>query len=409
MQSGLSFNVAEKLTSNDEKFRFSFSNIGIILLIIFSQYNIAEWGASFSYVAIPAVFLLLSAALNRFKFDKDSFIIFVLFGVYYISTAFSTYVPFGREMFSFFLFCVFFVLAVSHKFTLAEVRVFILIYILVSITASINICYQWLSGNYIQSWTKRSTFVLFGIKKDPNYTFSYISPAFVLSFLVLFFSKKKRYVVLSLINIIVTFFALLCSSSRAGMLAIVVSLIMIPLFCFQLKKRTRFLILLIVGFIVLAGYLFIVNFYNDYALARIFEDKDGAGRLKIWNYAFSVFRANPILGGGFNAGSSVSIINEGHSTHSIFLDILCDSGAVGMIAFLVFYVKNCIISNWDNVEILIILTAAFFIPMMFINGFNTTTFYFPMIFMAIFSRQLKENSYSKILCFSNDETQAKNN
>lgn len=383
-------------TSNN-KFRFSLFNIGFILLIILSQYNLAKWGASISYVAIPGVFFLLGAILNKFKFDKNAFLILLLYVVFFISTVFSNYVDFGREMVSFFFFCLFFIFIVSNDFSLKEIQVFILVYILVSITVSANICYQWLSGNYLQDWTKRSTFVLFGVSKDPNYAFVYLSPAFILSFLVLFFSKRKLVKIFCLLSLAITSFALLCASSRAGMLAIIASMLMVPIFCQQLKLKTRLIVFFVTVAIIGIGVLVILKTYNDYALKRMFEDKTGAGRIQIWNSALTVFRSNPIIGGGFNSGTSASMEAIGYATHSIFIDIICDSGVLGLAAFLLFYFKNCFWPNWDNFEVMAVLSISALVPMLFINGFNTTTFFFPMIFLSVINKRLKINSYSELL------------
>jgi len=390
-------NKSSAIVAKKEKFRFNLFNLGIILLIILSQYNIAKWGASFSYIALPAILFLIGAIFTKFQIDKDSLLIFLLFAAFFVSTAVSNYVEFGREMFSFFFFCVFFVLAVSHQYTLKELRVFIIVYIIVSITASLNICFNWVTGNFIQAWTKRSSFVLFGVTKDPNYSFAYLSPSFVLSFLIIFFTRKKSIRFLCIFNCLVTLVALLFASSRAGMLAIIISMFVIPLFCTQLKKKTRLLIFVTAVLVIAIGYFAIALIYNDYALSRMFEDKDGAGRLVIWNYAITVFKSNPIIGGGFNAGSSVSMFYEGHATHSIFLDILCDSGVIGLFFFLIFYYKNCFWPNWDNFEFMFILSVSVLVPLMFINGFNTTTFYFPLIMLSLFNRQLRVHDYSVIL------------
>ena len=385
-----------------DKFNFNFYNVGMILLIILSQYNVAKWGATLSYVAIPGIFFLFGAFFSKTKFDKNAFLIFGLFSVYFISTFFSSYVLVGREIASFFVFCIFYVLAVSNKFSVKEIRVFLFVYIIVACSASFNICFNWLAHNYVQDWTKRSTFVFLGVMKDPNYTFAYICPAFVISVL-LFFQNKKFWVrFVSALSILSTFAALFCASTRAGMLSIAVSLILIPLFCSQLSKKTRITIMLITVFGALLGYLIITKTYSEYALKRFTDDKDGSGRFDIWMYALKVFKEHPILGGGFNSGSSISLANEGHTSHSVVFDILCDSGILGMLAFFIFYFENCFWSDWENFELQVVLSASALIPLFFINGFNTTTFYYPLILLCLIRKTAMECDYSVLFTFGEE-------
>lgn len=145
------------------------------------------------------------------------------------------------------------------------------------------------------------------------------------------------------------------------------------------------------------GYKLIITFYNQYALERMFNDIEGGGRLEIWSKALEVFEARPLFGGGLNAGSTYSSSGTTYTTHSIFIDILCDSGLIGMCSMIYFIVSNCLKCDRYNAGFLVVLGIAFFVPMFFINGFNTTTFYFPLIVLTIFSRYLEKNSFERVV------------
>ena len=398
MENIFSYNIFLK-EDRTEKFKFNFFNIGMILFIILCQYNTAKWGPSISYVVIPALCFLFGTFTKKTYFDKNSFLIFLLFAVYFISTSISHYVNIERDMLSFFFFCWFFVLALARNYTKAEIRVFMLVYIFVAFSASCIIVYNKITNNFAQDWTGRSTFTFLGISKDPNYTMAYVTPAFILSLLIFFFSKDKKIKFFCFVCFAIMFASIFAASSRASMLAAAISLILIPIVCSQLKPKYRFALFIISLLVILLGYLIVTKTYSEYALMRFTEDKDGAGRLEIWNLALRVFKESPLLGGGFNSGSSVSLAMEGHTSHSILIDILSDAGLLGLTGFLVFYHRNCFWSNWDNFELQIVLGTSALIPLMFINGFNTTTFYFPMILFAVINKYIKTDNYANLFSY----------
>lgn len=405
MENTLAFIDCKSKESN--KFRFTFFNIGIILFIILSQFNLAQWGATISYVAIPGVFFLLGAFFTDFKFDKNSFLIFLLFLAYFLSTLFSQYVQIERDMLSFFCFCLFFVFAVSHKYTIKEIRVFLIVYISVAIAASLIICFNWVTHNYIQEWVKRSTFTFMGVVKDPNYSFAYLCPAFALALLIFFFSKRKSIKLFCFIALAIIFVASFCASSRAAMLTMGITLILLPFLCTQLPTKTRILIFILTILVFALAFLIITQTFSEYALKRFTDDSDGAGRVEIWNYALRIFKSNPIFGGGFNSGSLMSLSNEGHTSHSVFIDILCDAGLLGIVAFLFFYFKNCFWPNWNNFEVQVVLSVSAITPLLFINGFNTTTFYFPLILLCLINHTLKEHNYSELFSYEDKDDSMK--
>ena len=376
-----------------------FYYFGFIVFIILSQYNTALWGASFSFALVPAFLFLLGALTSQPTVRKESLLILPIFFLYLFSTGFSSYVEIGRDFLSFAVFCLFFILTVSHYYRKNELKKLILIYIIISLTVSLNICYQWINHVYLQAWLKRSTFVFFGVFKDPNYAMALIAPAAVFSAFLFINSKKFIVKLICFLNIAFAFLACICASTRAGMLAIALPIALIPLFASKMSiwKRLAFLVLLV--FIILVGYWIITATYNEYALARFFHDDTGSGRLDIWESALLVFKDRPIFGGGLNSGSAVSVVFEAHTTHSVFIDILCDSGIVGLLLFAVFFVKNCLCVSRRNLSFQLIMAFSFLIPLFFINGFNTITFYFPIIVLSIMSNYNKDGNYLDIVRF----------
>ena len=379
---------------------FKLSVLGMSLFIVLSLYNRATWGASFSYVAIPSALLVLAGISNKVYIRLESLYLIPFFLIYFFSTATSQYVEMKSDIITFAIFIVVLIITSSINFTNKELKIIIIVYLIVSLSGSINIIYNWFRHNYIQYWLQRSSFKFLGKFKDPNYVLAFSAPASILSVFVFLNTKKNKFMrIFSGLNFLLCAFSCLCAGTRAGMLSILVSILLIIIIVKKITKRTKLKILLIISICILIGVLFILNFYNKYALERMFHDDDGSGRLEIWKSALSVFKNNPLFGGGFNSGSSVSLITNSFSTHSIFVDILCDSGVLGLLFFIMYFITNCLKCRKDNIEFQLVLGCAFLIPMFFINGFNTTTLYFPLIILSVFSSYCRKHNYLSLVRF----------
>ena len=383
----------------NENLNIKVSVMGMVLFIILSLYNNASWGASFSYVIVPSLLLLAGAFFQNTKIRKETLILFIFFIIYFISTIFSSYVEIGRDFITFFAFLFVLAIATSIKFTKDDLKIIIITYLIVSAFASINIIFNWLKHNYIQYWLQRSSFTFLGKFKDPNYVLAFSAPAAVLS-IIIFLNTRNRIMKLSTIsNFLLCVFSCLCAGTRAGMLSILIPMILMVVITKKLSIKTKIKVFLIAIICVTIGVFFVIKFYNEYALERMLYNNDGSGRLEIWKSAISVFKSNPLLGGGFNSGSSVSLITNGFTTHSILVDILCDSGIFGLLVFITYFITNCLICKRINLEFQLVSSCSFLIPMFFINGFNTTTFYFPIILISIFSFYCRNNEYFDFISF----------
>lgn len=372
---------------------FSFKMLGMMLFIVLSMYNNASWGATFIYIAFPTLLFFMSGSYNHIK--KSSLWILVLWLLYFCSTLLSSYVTVGRDTASFVVFAASFILAVSMRFTRREIRFLILFYIFVAFTVVLNIDFQWLTRHYYQSWARRASFYIFGKFRDPNYVMAFVAPAFVLALISLYYVKSKAKLLFLWLFIGSSVIAFVAAGSRAAMLSVLSATVALIIFNPKLKLKNKVALILLTGVLVAVGYWLIMKFYNQYALERFF-DSDGSGRLDIWSSAMTVFREHWLFGGGMNSGSVASLQAESYSTHSVFVDILCDVGIVGMTVFVILLVQNCLICKKENLGFLIPIAVAFIVPLFFINGFNTTTFYLPLILMSIFSDHCRKHPFATI-------------
>ena len=125
-------------------------------------------------------------------------------------------------------------------------------------------------------------------------------------------------------------------------------------------------------------------------LTQISEYGDDV-RLKVWDAALRAFRENPFWGSGLNASNTYSLAETELVTHNNFLDILGDSGIVGTVLFMLLLLSMLKVKK-HNLLNMLALMVVFLFPMAFINGFQTVTFWFPMIFIAHENRILNDNN-----------------
>lgn len=379
--------------------RRSIKIIALLLFSFFSIYNTAQWGASFSYVMLPFFIFIIACFLEPLQLKKRALLIFLVYFEYLASTLFSNYVSVDRDFLSFAIFCIFYILAVSFDYQSSDLKAFVLCYIAIGFSVSCNICYQWLTKHYVQIWLQRSSFFFWGQFKDPNYVMAYVAPSVILSVIVFFYSENKIIKILMALNAVISVFSCLVASSRAGIVAIALALLTMMIFSEKMKFKAKVGIVFVLIGAFFLGRFFVLNYYNQYALDRLLHDSDGAGRLEIWRQALEVFLSHPFLGGGLNSGSTISSLFLGYTTHSILIDVICDSGIVGFSTIMVFLYLNCLKSQRKNRSFVYVFAIACLIPLLFINGFNTTTMYHPLIIMSIFNKFLEHDSFISFVRF----------
>ena len=99
-----------------------------------------------------------------------------------------------------------------------------------------------------------------------------------------------------------------------------------------------------------------------------------------------------------SAASNISLAEVGKDSHNVYIDILSNFGLLGSIVFVHFFYKNCCLSTRSNMPFLLGACGVFMVPMFFVNGFNTVTFYFPLVILTIYSYYCRneKNEYTEL-------------
>ncbi|MGA5690170.1 O-antigen ligase family protein [Cytobacillus pseudoceanisediminis] len=175
---------------------------------------------------------------------------------------------------------------------------------------------------------------LIGVLQDPNY-FVFYNTLFFCYFLCHSKSmKNKAGLLLCILTNLLTF-------SRGGLLVLLIILCL-----YILKDKPLKRIKLLAGMVVsLSAAVYLAVFYMKLDLFSILESRiedlaedGGSGRLELWGRAWDIFVSNKYLGIGAYNFPEYNSFQYGDSlqVHNTFLEILSESGLIGISCFCVF-------------------------------------------------------------------------
>lgn len=188
---------------------------------------------------------------------------------------------------------------------------------------------------------------------------AFISGYIVFGLGIAFFSYKNVKNSLTrlfmLASIPLLFLSLFMAGKRSHIVFMIVSLIVTLLFSNEFKKiLSQFLkvvIGIILGAIALAVTFMIVSFDEDSQVGKLFNrlietterviagEDVTSGRVILYDFAFKLFRDNPILGIGWRtySESSIGVLNADRASHphNIYIQLLTELGIIGFILFLI--------------------------------------------------------------------------
>lgn len=366
------------------------------LLIFFTIVNSNNYLAAMSFVLIPQSIITLLAIISLRLIDIKQIIryipILIIIIVTILSTVTSDVVQFSPNTISFIWVAVlYFLLTVRYldKNTLVAILKFYAYFtLIISICLIINL---FLSYSVVNG---RVSLMILGVRKDENYLSGFLCFGFFyFLFSLIFGSRKKKYLFFCLS----IFLAVYMTGSRGALITLlVISFLSVMKFFliggFNLKK-----VLFIVLFGIL-GFLFYYALSQTNLFDRMFN-ADGYSnniRLTIWGYAIEAFERRPWIGSGIQSGTYFAQLHVRWYTHSCFVDLITTVGIIGAICYVIQYLQ-CIIVKKNNIIFMIALFSSLFLPLMFINGYETITFWMPMMMVKIVSDFCRENIFHEVL------------
>lgn len=175
--------------------------------------------------------------------------------------------------------------------------------------------------------------LLFGSELDPNFVGIPLVGGIVLLLYRLLYEKGKIFSALMMIFLLITVFY---TASRGSFLSMSIGCALVALYYFFDRKIpfARRAIILVVGIVVFyAVFIYAIRELDD-QMNRILDFSEGAdnGRFGLWRRAIDVFSYHPLFGVGHGGYYRLT----GMATHNTYLAILCETGLVGSLCFLIF-------------------------------------------------------------------------
>lgn len=301
--------------------------------------------------------------------------------------------------------CVIFTYFFLYTFISNKKRINVLLFIVnLSTLIILGLClYEIITGDYLLSFDNDSI-QSFVNKKDTN-IFGLFSPlllgntnnvglyclfVIVLMFIQLTINKNKWIVGLSTITLILSFFVLLCTNSRAAIFALCIFSLMQTLLYLVSNKIRKIVVYVMVPVVIIGtigAAIYIFNYPGSIS---------DAVRINVYKNSFySLFKYS--YGFGIGIGQAPYYLNQFANTngvvevHSFFLETALCSGIIMFIVFCSSFVMlekriyKSMLSDEDNVSFLTITIFCFFIAF-FVASFGPSSFFaieWPWIFVFI--------------------------
>lgn len=322
------------------RFRIKKSYIIIVLLLLFVHSGLIkwmQWPADPTLIFFGLVLLTLPfASFPKSSLDKNTLIVIITAGLFFVFLTLSALYSVSKEYWQAKLIHVLphfatFLLPFVIIRTEDDFRALRRTYVAFTIVA-LTLMY-W---NYFEDGLRIILISEDGPFVEPTRYPDYLSISFFLATSILLLHTKMRF--FEYLISFLSFLMIVILGGRGPLLFITICLIIYN----WGKVSKRQLILSLVTFTII-GIVFVNTKYFDRSAARfssLFEfsqDKSASERVTLLKRSFEIIGGNPILGvgvGGFS--TAVNNTDERLSPHNIFLEVITETGILGLTIFLAF-------------------------------------------------------------------------
>lgn len=370
-------------------------------VILFVQvFNMNETSAAIRFTLYPTLFaialcvlgLLTRRSIRTSKNADYVFLALMVVGVV-ISTRMSSVVSWSAVATGFMIFVGLYYLITLFHVSAVDTRAIMIYYSVLVIVISL-----WTLANFFLKndlLDNRASISFFGVVKDQNYLSAFMVPSYTYLLASFFWGKKRKKSLI--VFAVLIFFACYITGSRAAFLTMLIASALI-FSKVVLSNGLNAKSILILFAIVIAMTILYLVLRNTALFARM-GDVEGYTdniRLKIWAEAMKAYYANPIWGSGIQSGTYYAQQELRWYTHNCFIDMLTGQGLIGTILFLLTYIYY-FWGKKGNRLFMFAMLVSYLIPLFFINGYETLTFWVPMCMCKLLSDAFKEYSYKDIL------------
>lgn len=248
------------------------------------------------------------------------------------------------------------------------------------------------SRSYLGTVVARQVLVIAGVEVDPNNQAALLMVGICVSLVNVFF--KKRWLIPSIVILLVSTYACFLTGSRAAMATIVVAI----LFCIILPDEKKNIgvkigrVALVFLFVFVA--LHLAQQLSPVIYNRLFnleEYAGGSGRSLQWSNVWKVYSQdilNILIGTGWGTST---ILTGAHAqsggnlgVHNTFLTMLCDVGLIGTLIFMVPIIKMTIQLVKKKIHFPVMLLIVQFVPAFFLDAINKRFFWNAIFILGMY-------------------------
>ena len=363
---------------------YTFFYCAVLIISVFAP---EVYGVSLKYAFIPLVGMLCFSSINLKSFTiSTNFIVgLCLIAVVILSTICSDVVTWSAAARSVCIMIFITTLLEDCFISEKDYNIIKILYILICF-----FCAVWIIVKYSLGFNRMFFLFVLG-PKDVNYLAASMLPGAYWAARFAFIEKRKGWY-FYIVCVIAIFIGIIMCQSRASFVTFIVSMILFIIEFIRLKKvayNKAIVVFLIVVFCIIS----VVFLWNDDNFVRItdFEKYKSNVRLIIWGEGIKSFLDNPIIGNGIGASNVYSNSTTGYDTHNNYIDILGDLGLIGGVLFLILFYNILKVKKGNRLRI-VSLFITFMLPLAFINGLQTVSFWLPVLMLGNEKNSINRNS-----------------
>lgn len=360
-----------------------------LILILFPMLTTDETGAMGILMWGGLLLLSIIKMDNVYRFQRNWVPFALALSISaLISTVFSHYGDFGKDLLKFTAFDLLLITLTKHYYSSKQINICIYIYTMISIILSILVFLSFWGGythvDSIYEGNIRYSIGITGIYKNPNYVASFINVSFfVLTYMIIYTKTSIKNKVIYALILVLIFVADILTGTRAALLTIVMSTAF--LIFGYLKHSGSLMMGLIPLLVVFAGLVYFedtITFYLEMvgsARGGFTEDV----RQESWNKAIDMITTSPMLGFGLNSWFGIRSASMLPGLHNVFLEFFLNQGLFGLVLLLITMFYG--ISNIKKKDKVFVYTFCFvtIFPLLFQNGLVDVNFWRVLIMNRI--------------------------
>ena len=354
--------------------------LAYVFLILVTLFAPAEYSVPLKYAIVPLMLMLVLGVIGsgiplRIRIRPYFVICLCWMALAVYTTRNSSIVSWSPAARSFCLLIMLFALLYAAAPDAHHMHKLKQIYVYLTLFCALWTCFQLFRG------VDRQDYMFVTGPRDVNYLAAFMLPGVYMAVRFAFFEKQEKRTVYFLC-IISSCVGILLTQSRAAFITLLcIAGLSVVEYLAKIKITLRKFVTIAVATVV--GVSLFVFIWNSPLFSRLSDTQhyEEDVRFEIWEFAMDAYYESPIIGSGLGASNALAQMGIERDTHNNYIDILGDTGIVGMALFVLLSLQILWVKKGKRMRMLTFFVACM-LPLGFINGLQTISFWLPMLLLA---------------------------